>query len=391
VEAERIESEQRIKESEIRSRQTVALAETAAQAEVSQSRLEKERRIEESRIENSSAVELRALESDKQVRVTQESVATEQERAVILKRYLVEVERLKKDEELIQMEIAKNQKVKLAETDAFSQTEDATIAANRRVDELRIAAQKFIDRFEIEQRREIEIVDKERLIAVVNKSIDEAHAKVEAANAQRSLIAAEEKIETARAEETANRSKLVELLDAGTRAEREALRVVTAARAEREAVEQRAEADIAQAHAVEVRYATDAAGNRLLNESENMRSEAARRSAIYEHLVRTLPNIIRETVKPMEKIESIKILQVDGLPGLNSPSETAGGGGGGGGGGSSMSDRVVNSAMKYRTQVAFVDGLLKDLGLPMEGLGNAGGMSFRNFPPAQDQLAKDDD
>ena len=387
VEAERIESEQRIKESEIRSRQTVALAETAAQAEVSQSRLEKERRIEESRIENSSAVELRALESDKQVRVTQESVATEQERAVILKRYLVEVERLKKDEELIQMEIAKNQKVKLAETDAFSQTEDATIAANRRVDELRIAAQKFIDRFEIEQRREIEIVDKERLIAVVNKSIDEAHAKVEAANAQRSLIAAEERIETARAEETANRSKLVELLDAGTRAEREALRVVTAARAEREAVEQRAEAEIAQAHAVEVRYATDAAGNRLLNESENMRSEAARRSAIYEHLVRTLPNIIRETVKPMEKIESIKILQVDGLPGLNSPSETAGGGGGGG----SMSDRVVNSAMKYRTQVAFVDGLLKDLGLPMEGLGNAGGMSFRNFPPAQDQLAKDDD
>ena len=389
VEAERIESEQRIKESEIRSRQTVALAETAAQAEVSQSRLEKERRIEESRIENSSAVELRALESDKQVRVTQESAATEQERAVILKRYLVEVERLKKDEELIQMEIAKNHKVKLAETDAFSQTEDATIAANRRVDELRIAAQKFIDRFEIEQRREIEIVDKERLIAVVNKSIDEAHAKVEAANAQRSLIAAEERIETARAEETANRSKLVELLDAGTRAEREALRVVTAARAEREAVEQRAEADIAQAHAVEVRYATDAAGNRLLNESENMRSEAARRSAIYEHLVRTLPNIIRETVKPMEKIESIKILQVDGLPGLNSPSETAAGGGGGGG--SSMSDRVVNSAMKYRTQVAFVDGLLKDLGLPMEGLGNAGGMSFRNFPPAQDQLAKDDD
>ena len=26
-----------------------------------------------------------------------------------------------------------------------------------------------------------------------------------------------------------------------------------------------------------------------------------------------------------------------------------------------MTDRVVNSAMKYRTQVAFVDGLMKDL------------------------------
>jgi hypothetical protein len=35
--------------------------------------------------------------------------------------------------------------------------------------------------------------------------------------------------------------------------------------------------------------------------------------------------------------------------------------------------------MKYRTQVAFVDGLMKDLGLPIETLGSAGGMQFRNF------------
>jgi hypothetical protein len=37
--------------------------------------------------------------------------------------------------------------------------------------------------------------------------------------------------------------------------------------------------------------------------------------------------------------------------------------------------------MKYRTQVAFVDGLMKDLGLPIETIGSAGGLSFRNFPP----------
>ena len=123
----------------------------------------------------------------------------------------------------------------------------------------------------------------------------------------------------------------------------------------------------------------------MLNESENMRSEASRRSAIYENLVRTLPNIIRETVKPMENIESIKILQVDGLPGLNSPSEMANGGGDTG----NMTDRVVNSAMKYRTQVAFVDGLMKELGLPLEHLGGAGGMSFRNFQ-VPDKAGKDD-
>jgi len=114
-----------------------------------------------------------------------------------------------------------------------------------------------------------------------------------------------------------------------------------------------------------------------------MRSDAARRSAIYENLVKNLPNIIRETVKPMENIESIKILQVDGVPGINSPSESGGGGGvaSGGGDGGNMTDRVVNSAMKYRTQVAFVDGLMRDLGLPIESIGSAGGLSFRNFPP----------
>ncbi len=36
--------------------------------------------------------------------------------------------------------------------------------------------------------------------------------------------------------------------------------------------------------------------------------------------------------------------------------------------------------MKYRTQVAFVDGLMEEIGLPLKNLGSAGGMSFRNFP-----------
>ena len=169
---------------------------------------------------------------------------------------------------------------------------------------------------------------------------------------------------------------------------RDALRTVSAAQADKQAVEQRALAEMAEAKAAGVRYETDAAGNRKLNDAENMRSDESRRSAIYEHLVKTLPQIIRETVKPMENIESIKILHVDGLPGLNSPSETGGAGGGG-----NVSDQVVNSAMKYRTQVAFVDGLMEEIGLPLKGLGSAGGMSFRNFPavPGAPKSGKDDD
>jgi uncharacterized membrane protein YqiK len=138
----------------------------------------------------------------------------------------------------------------------------------------------------------------------------------------------------------AGRSKRVDLIDAQTKTERDALRIVAGAKAEKEASEQRALGIVAEAEAAEVRYAKEAQGVRLLNESQNMRSESSRRSAIYEQLVKTLPNIIRETVKPMEKIESIKILQVDDVPGLNSPSETGSGGNGASGG--NITDRVVN-------------------------------------------------
>ncbi len=61
---------------------------------------------------------------------------------------------------------------------------------NRELDELRIAARKFVEKFEIERNKEVEIIDKERLIAVINKSIEEAVAKTEAANAMKRSLPA---------------------------------------------------------------------------------------------------------------------------------------------------------------------------------------------------------
>lgn len=390
VEAERIERERQVKEAEIKSRLEIEVYDTQSAAEIEQARLSRERDVEARRISTSKEIELLAVERDKEIRVSNEQAQAEQERAAIAKRHAVEIERLKKDEEVAQQGIAHQQKIKLAEAQSLRKVEDAVIVANREIEELRIAASKYIDRFVIEQDMEIELADKNRLITVVNKAIEEAVARTNEAEARKALAAVEEQVETVRAEESATRSKKVDLIAAETAAERDAIRVVRQAEAEKLAVEQRALSEIAEARAAEVRYETDAEGNRKLNDAENMRNDESRRSAIYEHLVKTLPSIIRETVKPMENIESIKILQVDGLPGLNSPSETGGAGGGGGAG--NVSDQVVNSAMKYRTQVAFVDGLMEEIGLPLKNLGSAGGMSFRNFPPVPGaKSGKDDD
>jgi hypothetical protein len=62
---------------------------------------------------------------------------------------------------------------------------------------------------------------------------------------------------------------------------------------------------------------------------------------------------VRESVKPMEKIEGIRILQVDGLNG----------GSGGGGNGRSATDEVIDSALRYRVQAPLIDSLLADIGV----------------------------
>jgi hypothetical protein len=55
----------------------------------------------------------------------------------------------------------------------------------------------------------------------------------------------------------------------------------------------------------------------------------------------------------MEKIEGIRILQVDGLNG----------GSGGGGNGRSATDEVIDSALRYRVQAPLIDSILADIGV----------------------------
>ena len=96
-----------------------------------------------------------------------------------------------------------------------------------------------------------------------------------------------------------------------------------------------------------------------MNEAQNLLSPEARTSAMRMRLIDKMEGIIRESARPMERIESIKILQVDGL----------GGGGGhrgdddGSGSGGGFADSVVNSALRYRAQAPLVDQLLREIGV----------------------------
>ena len=242
----------------------------------------------------------------------------------------------------------------------------------------RIRQAEETERLDIQRRRLLAIDEKERAIAVAGKAREELEALVTVEEARAREAEAAEKVSSMRETEIALRKKKIELILAELQAERESLIMTTIAEAEKAVAEERAEADRFQSLAARLRYEVDAEGKGRLNEAENLRNDASRRSALRMKLVEHLEGIIREAVKPMEQIDGIKILQVEGLPGMSGtiPVSGTGGGDSGGnlgddgaagggppGGRGSLADQVVSSALRYRAQAPFVDNLLREIGM----------------------------
>ena len=143
------------------------------------------------------------------------------------------------------------------------------------------------------------------------------------------------------------------------------MRIAAEADAEKHRLQAKGEADakILLAQAQEQQYKVDAEGTRAVNEAANVLSVEQVEMQVRLALLKHLPDIIRESVRPMEKIEDIKILQVNGLGGFAGGTNGAEGVSDGQTTQASLADQMVNSALRYRSQAPLVDGLLKELGL----------------------------
>ncbi len=303
----------------------------------------------------------------------------EQEREVAIRRAQqraeIALERTLREREIEEAEIAAKEEI-----------EKSRIRQERVLEVERILREQETEKLEVMRRRILEIEEQERTIAIALKSKDQSDAQRAAEMARADMVAAQEHVATVREKEAAERRKLVDLIEAEQQAEREAIKLKTIATAEKMAAFDRAEAEKAAADAARVRYEIDSAGQRALNEAENLRSDASRRSGLSRKLIEKLPDIIRESVKPIENIESIRILQVDGLPGLSGVHPTAGADGagrsgeGGQGGGPypqnppSLADSAVSAALRYRAQAPFVDELLQQIGIEPNSLTHLGNL-----------------
>ena len=331
------------------------------------------------------------LEQDADLAIKTKNLETEQARLKITRE-----EEYSKMEQIRELSIRRaEQQAEIATQESEKQREagEAKIASDRQVQLKQIAADRDIEnenilkaqaiqKAQVEQKKTIELAEQDRAIAIAEKSRAESEAKALADQARAQAVKAEEEVTTVRETQRAERLKAVELVAAKQVAETDAIAITVAAEASKqaavddaEAVRTVAEADaekirlkakgeadakILLAQAQEKQYQVDAAGTRAVNEANNILSSEQVEMQIRLALLKYLPEIIRESVKPMENIDDIKILQVNGLGNIGSATVN---GEANDQGQVALSDQVVNSALRYRSQAPLIDSLMSELGI----------------------------
>lgn len=303
---------------------------------------------------------------------------------------------IKRDNEFARLEQEREVEVRRAEQMAevareqagrTQESETARIASQREIESRQIEANRALEEARIAQAQAVEIARQEQQIAVQTKSRQESQARAEADEARAKAVAAEEGVKTSRETEIAERDKRIELIEAAKSAEREAIRIRVQAEAEREAATNRAEAVRLEAQgdaeaaklraeADRVRFEVEAAGQRAVNEAANILSSGQISLQTKLALLKVLPELVRESAKPLEAIDSIKIVQVDGITGGSKQGPAGQAAIGGSAGGGNLASDALSAALAYRAQAPVIDGLMRELGLDgssLEGLARVGG------------------
>jgi uncharacterized membrane protein YqiK len=155
---------------------------------------------------------------------------------------------------------------------------------------------------------------------VLAKTLEEAEIRIKAQDQLAKAVKAEQAVSTARDVGDAERVAAVSKVDSEREAAVEALRASVAAEAER-----------------------------LRNEAENVLTDSARAGRLRAQLIAKLEAVIAESVKPIEKIDGIKMVHVSGS-GTSGPERTP-------------TDEVIDSVLRYRVQAPMVDELMKEIGV----------------------------
>ncbi len=319
------------------------------------------------------------IEQDTEVQVRTKNLEAERQKLDITKQQEFAV--LTQQQQISNAKAVQVAEIAKIEAERHREAEEVRINAERLVKEKRIEADRTVNSAEIdknlviqkkqieseretkikqaEQRQAVELANQDAAIAIARKSQEQSEADATANTALSEAVKSEELVNTAREIAIAERNKSIQLIDAAKVAEQQAIGVKVAAQAEREAAENRAAAIKVEADAQRAASLAEAEGIAAINEAKNRLGAAQIDLAVRMQLIQALPQIIDSASKPLEKIDSIRLFQVNGMP----MGGNTGGGESGGSGGATLPEQVVNSALNYQVAKPIVDAIMKDAGL----------------------------
>jgi uncharacterized membrane protein YqiK len=336
------------------------------------------RRRERNEIEQTTEVQVR----QKNLEATRDKLGIEQqtEFATLEQQRQVATARAEQQAQVAQQEAQRQREAEEARIEAARLVDQKKIQAERQVKEAQIEKDLGVQTRQIEadrqtriaqaeQRRQVELAMADTQIAVADKSTDQSIAEAKANEARAEAVKSEESVKTAREVAVAEREKRIQLIEAQQTAEQSAIATRVAATAEKDAAIDRADAIRVEANARREASLAEAAGLEAMNAAHNSLSAEQVAMRVRTLMLEKLPEIIMEAVKPMEKIESIRVVQVNGLGPM-----PVGGAEGAGTPATSLPDQVANAALKYAVQKPLVDSILREAGLnglAMQEIGSA--------------------
>lgn len=276
-------------------------------------------------------------------------------------------QRLRLEQEQKEAEIAQRHELQRLEAETEAVLAQTRAESERASEAARIQQDLEVKAAEINRDRSLREREMAALLAVESGKVDNAialaakraeenRAAAEAEDARSAMVLASEQVLSRKELAVAERAREVALVKLRERSEiaSEEARV----EADSRLAQARAEAEARQMQAAAQREGmlAEAEGQQALIAASNGQSDALIDMKVEMHRLDRLPEIAAELVKPVEKIDSIRINQIAGLNGNGGPGE----------GGGSVFDQALNSILGMAVHLPAMKKLGEEIGVDMD-------------------------
>lgn len=288
------------------------------------------------------------------------TINREEEQAQIAQK--LEIERIKS---------ASDAEAVKAREEAMVLSETSRINRERETKLLEIAKNRELRRTEIESQLNSEIRKVDSAIQLAGKHAEESKAQAAAELAKSEVILAQEKVQTDRERAIAERSHEISMKRTSEAGDVAQANAETDAQVLLRRTRAQAEATRATAEAERLRMLAESEGSRALIAAENSTSDVVLSMKLERYRLDRMPEILAQMMKPVEKIDSIRIHQVTGFGNsqggvngaLGGPSAyPAGGGSGGDAHGKAPVAQVMDSILGMALQLPALKSIGEQIG-----------------------------